>query len=272
MKKRHIKFFGRSVIGMLIITLTLLVFISIYISTSLRQRLDNTRHDVNAWIQTWGLRIIQASGFTLSNIQVSGLKYTSKLDLLSVLNINYGDNMFNLDTQTLLKSLKKIGWIEHVTIHKRLPNAVEIIVQEYRPYALWQHKNHVSVIAETGVVIPKVDPKKFSDLPLVVGEKANFQCKALFSILMDYPGFKDMIVSAQYIQGRRWRLFFSSNVIVDLPEENIGDTIHSLYELHLKQKILERAVEIIDMRVPNKLIFKGSKTIRKTKKMTRQGV
>jgi hypothetical protein len=54
-------------------------------------------------------------------------------------------------------------------------------------------------------------------------------------------------------------------VLVDLPEDTIGDTIHTLYAMHQKQKILDRDVEIVDMRVPNKIIFKGTRIAGKQK-------
>jgi cell division protein FtsQ len=239
---------------------------------TLRQEMQTIKYQAYLWGHSTIDRMIRMGGFTVENINISGLKYTSKIDILNVLNVNYGDNILWVDTQTLLESLKKIGWIEHVTIQKKFPNTIEIFIREYRPYALWQYKNHINVITETGVIIPKADPKHFADLSLVVGEKANLQCKSLFSILTDYPEFKDMIVSAQYVHGRRWRLHFSTNIIVDLPEDNISDTIHKVYTLHQKQKILDRDVEIIDMRIPNKLVFKGSKNLKRTKNLTQQGV
>lgn len=239
--------------------------VAFYSSSYVREKVEVIKGSAGAMLQETTLKLAKFAGFSVENIQMSGLKYTSKLDVLKVLNINYGDNIFAVDTESLLLALKKIGWIEHITIQKKFPNTIDIIIQEYRPYALWQHKGKVVVITETGVIIPKADPKHFTDLMLVVGEKANLQCKALFSILMDYPGFKDMITSAQFMYGRRWRLYFSSNVLVDLPEDNIGDTIHMIYALHQKQKILDRDVEIVDIRVPNKVIFKGNRIARKQK-------
>lgn len=272
MKRKHTKRQKKWIIIGIFLIMLLLSGTLVWFTPSWRSYIENSKNVAVTWMYTVSDRLIRLGGFSVQNIQVRGLKYTSKLDVLKVLNVDYGDNIFSVNTQLLLESLKKIGWIEHVTIQKKFPNTIEISIQEYKPYALWQHKNIVSVITETGVVIPKADPKHFSDLPLVVGEKANLQCKGLFSILMDYTGFKDMVVSAQYMYGRRWRLYFSTNVIVDLPEENIGDTIHKIYTLHQKQKILDRDVEIIDTRVPNKLVFKGSKSIKRTKKLTQQGV
>jgi cell division protein FtsQ len=247
------------------LVLVSVVIISFYISSSVRENVEAIKDLVDSSLQEITLKLAKASGFSVENIQMSGLKYTSKLDVLKVLNVNYGDNIFAVDTESLLLSLKKIGWIEHITIQKKFPNTIDIIIQEYRPYALWQHKGKVMVITETGVIVPNADPKHFTDLMLVVGEKANLQCKALFSILMDYSGFKDMITSAQFMYGRRWRLYFSSSVLVDLPEENIGDTIHKIYALHQKQKILDRDVEIVDIRISDKLIFKGNRIARKQK-------
>lgn len=265
MKKNKSIFSKKRLILYVLIALVSIAVGAFYISSTVREKVEGIKLSVSTVLEEAILKLAKLSGFSVENISISGLKYTSKLDVLKVLNINYGDNIFVVDMEILLSALKKIGWIEHVTIQKKFPNSIDIIIEEYRPYALWQYKGKVAVITETGVVIPNADPKHFSDLMLVVGEKANAQCKSLFSVLTDYPGFKDMITSAQFMYGRRWRLYFSTNVLVDLPEENIGDTIDKIYALHQKQKILDRDVEIIDIRVPNKLIFKGNRIAGKQK-------
>lgn len=265
MKKTRSKLSRKRMTIYAIIVLIAIAVGAFFISASLRKSIEDIKNTAQAWLHDTSFKLAKVAGFSVENIQISGLRYTSKVDVLKVLNINYGDNIFGVDTESLLLALKKIGWIEHITIQKKFPNTIDIVIQEYRPYALWQYKGNVVVITETGVVIPKADPKHFSDLMLVVGEKANLKCKGLFSILMDYPGFKDMITSAQFMHGRRWRLYFSTNVLVDLPEDNIGDTIHSIYAVHQKQKILDRDVEIIDTRVQNKIIFKGTGIAKKQK-------
>lgn len=271
MKKKHFKLKIKQIVWGFFLIFVLVVVGIVAFSSSFRENIVSVNNRIIDWLSLRINKTTQVLGLTVQHIQVSGLKYTSKLEILNGLNINYGDNILNVNTIAIVESLKKIGWIEHIIVQKKLPNIIDITIQEYQPYALWQYKNQVNVVAENGVVIPNVSPKNFLDLPLVVGEKANLQCKNLFSVLLDYPGLKDMIVSAQYMYGRRWRLYFSTNVVVDLPENNIGDTIHQVYELHHQQKILDLDVEFIDMRVPNKLVFKGVKNIKKTKNMTRQG-
>lgn len=265
MKKKRSAFSIKRISLYIFIGIISIAAAAFYLSASIRERVESLSTSMGRLLQETTLKFVKFTGFSVENIHISGLKYTSKLDVLKVLNINYGDNIFAVDTDSLLLALKKIGWIEHITIQKKFPHTIDIIIQEYRPYALWQHKGNVAVITETGVIIPKAEPKHFLDLMLVVGEKANLQCKALFSILMDYSGFKDMITSAQFMYGRRWRLYFSSNVHVDLPEDNIGDTIHMIYGLHQKQKILDRDVEIVDIRVPNRIIFKGNRIAKRQK-------
>lgn len=265
MRKRRSSISKKAIMAFMLIGMGCVFAVSMFVSPVLRSYVDESYTGAKTWVRHTGNTIAKKSGFSVENIHISGLKYTSKLDILKVLNINYGDNIFTIDTEALLSLLKQIGWIEHITIHKKFPNTVEIIIQEYKPYALWQYKGKVVVIAETGVVIPNADPRNFTDLMLVVGERANLQCKSLFSILTDYPGFKDMISSAQYMYGRRWRLYFSTGVLVDLPESNIGDSIHRVYTLHQKQKILDRDVEIVDMRIQNKLVFKGMRIAKKQK-------
>lgn len=247
-------------IFMVLVVLVSGVFL-IQFRNDLTARVLNFKESAVAWVMDTTTQL----GFIVEAVEVSGLKYTPTSEVLKHLHIQKNDNILFLDIKSSVYQLMELGWVENVKIQKKLPNTIVVEIKEYEPYAVWQFDKKLQVITENGVVIPGALPKDFSYLTLIIGEKANLFAKNLLSVLRYYEGFQDMVVSAHYVHNRRWRLYFSSNVMVELPEGNLLMAIDTLYHLHESQKILERDVEIIDMRVPNKLIFKSFKAVKKQK-------
>ncbi len=226
--------------------------------TSFTLKLVNTAHETTK-------NSLISLGFVVQNIHIEGLENTVKPEVLTHIDIKPGDCIFYVDTQRLATNILTISWIKKVSIHTHLPNTLNIELKEFQPYALWQYHGKVTVITENGAVIPSANPKSFGALPLVIGKDANSHCKQLLNIFTDYPNLRDLLASIQYMYERRWRLHFISGTIVDLPEDDIGDTLHKLHVLHQQQKILDRDVKIIDMRIKDRLIIKGSSVVGRQK-------
>lgn len=240
----------------------LLIFSIIFLTIApLRKRVTNLYENSCLHISESLQYVATALNLNLKNVRIEGLDYISQQAILETLNLGNQTNLFSLNTQDIAISLQKIGWIQHAHIYKQLPNTLSIKITEHKPYALWQHFGKVFVITEKGVVIPSATPKNFGALTLVIGENANLHCKQLLDIFDDYPTLKDKLSALQYMYKRRWRLHLNSGIIVDLPEDDVGNAIHKLYTLHQQQKILDRDVKIIDIRIPNRLIIKGSSVV-----------
>lgn len=266
MKHRRRRYkFKRKFIVFSLLMVCVLFFCGALLIPSVRSDFVAKFYDAKKATINWVLSTTSSFGFQVKHVEISGLKYTTTAEVLRHLNIHNSENILFLDTSVCVADLMNLGWVEHVKVQKKLPDTVVIHLTEYEPYAIWQFKQKLSIITETGVVIPRARPEDFRYLPLIIGEKANVFAKNLLSVLNEYGSFKDMIVSAHYVHNRRWRLYFSSNVVVELPEGNLVKTLDMLHYLNQTQKILDRDVEIIDMRVPNKLIFKSFRANKKQK-------
>ena len=79
------------------------------------------------------------------------------------------------DADEARKRLEATPLIREATVRKLYPGEISITLTEREPYALWQVKGELFVIAADGTVIDKMDDGRFAHLPLVVGADANLR-------------------------------------------------------------------------------------------------
>ena len=60
----------------------------------------------------------------------------------------------------------------------------------------------------------------------------------------------------EFIERRRWNLIFSNELIVKLPETNIGKSLENLKKLIERDKILKSNIIEVDLRINDRAIIK----------------
>lgn len=101
-------------------------------------------------------------------------------------------------------------------------------------------------------VITVVDSRPANSTPLI--EKQFYD---LYRLLNAHPPLLPLIDRAEWVGGRRWRLFLTRNppLAVDLPEQPKA-AIEQLNKLVFGDKILELKISRIDLRLPNQVIVR----------------
>ena len=115
--------------------------------------------------------ITTASQFAVSQINFSGNEKVSQLTLEGMAQPLLGQNIFQLDLQSVTEHFKANPWIENVSAVRRLPRGIRIEVQERTPYARIQ-LDKTYLMDHYGVLIVP-DNKKHDDLPLITGVKLS---------------------------------------------------------------------------------------------------
>jgi cell division protein FtsQ len=198
------------------------------------------------------------AGFRVEEIYVEGRKRTAREDLLTALNVHRGDPILGIDLSATRQRLEEIAWVKTATLERRLPNEVHLLITEREPVALWQNQGKYYLVDGEGLVVSdQVDD--YPDLPLIVGEGAPDHAAALLDMLKTEPDLQSRIKAAQWVSGRRWNLTFdrtTGGIDVRLPEENPETALHDLGKLEREQKLLERKITLIDMRLPDRLVLR----------------
>ena len=133
-------------------------------------------------------------------------------------------------------------------------------LEERRPYAVWQNGGKFQLIDRTGEVVVQQDPGKdadaFKTLPLVVGAGAPEAAASLLDDLAALPALKSRVVAAVRVGERRWNLHLSNGADVLLPEGAEGPAMTKLMELQSSQSLLDRPLQVVDMRLPDRLVVR----------------
>lgn len=208
--------------------------------------------------QAMGQSLITATarlGFSLQSVTIEGRERTNRADLLQALQTERGMPTLALDQKQMAARLQQLPWVASATLERRLPNALHVHIAERQPLALWQHQNQVRLIDRDGVPVDGVNIKDFATLPVVVGNGAPERAYDLLAVLADYPAIQKVTRAAICVGARRWDLQLEPGVIVRLPEGREAEGLQKLATLINDPQILSRAVQAVDLRLPDRMII-----------------
>lgn len=216
------------------------------------------------WRNGWPQRQAQAAGnaflaatgrlgFSLQSVTIEGRERIGKTELLQALQTDRGMPTLSLAPQQMAARLQQLPWLASATLERRFPDALHVRVTERQPLALWQHQNQVRVIDREGVPIDGASTKEFANLPVVVGTGAPERAYELLAVLADHPAIQKVTRAAICVGARRWDLQLEPGVIVRLAEGREAEGLQKLATLINDPQILSRAVQAIDLRLPDRM-------------------
>ncbi|MGY8991066.1 MAG: cell division protein FtsQ/DivIB [Rhodospirillales bacterium] len=195
-------------------------------------------------------------GFTVQDILVEGRRETKQKDLLKAVRLARGAPIFAYDLDAARERVEALPWVHRAVVQRMLPNTIFLRIEERKPLALWQHKRRFSLIDETGSVIVRKGIERFSNLLVVVGRKAPLHAKDILKVLSAEPGLQKKVKAAVWVGDRRWNIRLFGGIDVRLPEDNPAGAWHRLAEYDRKHNVLNRDVEVLDLRQPDRLIVR----------------
>jgi len=195
-------------------------------------------------------------GFKVNEILVVGRRETKQEDLLKAVRLARGAPILAFDLNAARRRVETLPWVQNVTVERMLPSTILLKVEERRPIALWQHKGKFALIDDKGEVILRKGLRRFSDLVVVVGEDAPRHASGLFQLLATAPELVPTVKAAVWVGGRRWNLRLKGGIDVRLPEDNPAAAWVRLAEYEKVHRVLERDVQVLDLRIPDRLIVR----------------
>lgn len=196
---------------------------------------------------------LAGGGFRVNNILVEGRHETDPEVLRAIINLERGDPIFAFDPSETREMIERLSWVRSAHIERRLPDTVYIGLVERQPVALWQHKNKLRVIDADGVTLTDKLSVSQRLLPIVVGEYANEQAYDLLVMLEAEPEIKSLVEAATWVGDRRWDLTLKNDMIVRLPEMDIGLALSRLAKAQAQDNILEKDINVIDLRETDRI-------------------
>ena len=204
-------------------------------------------------------RLLEASasfGLRVNDIRVEGRATTDRETVLDALGARPGTSIFTVDPTHAKRQLESLPWVRSAAIERRLPDTIYVRLVEREPMALWQHGGRIDLIDRGGAVIPVSRLDRFAKLPMVVGEDAAGRAAGLLEMLGSQPDIAARVTAAIDVDGRRWNLRLDNTIDVLLPSDDPATAWADLARLQRTNAILQRDVQAIDMRLPDRLVVR----------------
>jgi cell division protein FtsQ len=213
------------------------------------EALSSAGHNLLVWTASGGLAV--------GDVQVEGRDRASRDAILIALGATRGSPILAIDPAQAKRRLETIPWVRSASVERRLPDALYVRLVERQPLAFWQRDSKLVPIDRDGVSVPDDPAGELGSLIVLVGPDAPKFGAVLLDTLATEPELAPHVAAAVRVGGRRWNLRLDSGIDVALPEEDAAAAWHRLAELERSDGILERDIEMIDLRLPDRLVVRA---------------
>ncbi len=196
-------------------------------------------------------------GLRVADIRIEGRANTPEPLLRAAIGVRPGDPILGFSVEQARERIEKLSWVDHATVERRLPGTIVVVVQERRPFAIWQNQGKFVLIDRTGQIVTNSNVADFHQLPLVVGPGAPEAAAPLIDALTEHPPLQARMVAAVRVAERRWNLVLKSGITVMLPEGHEDAALERLIALDQQHKLLERPLQFVDLRLPDRLVIRA---------------
>lgn len=213
------------------------------------------RH-VNATI-TGAYLLTAKAGFSVQSLYLEGRDRTPLSDIETAMGIKRGDPILALSLNDMRDRLQALKSVKFAAVERALPGTLYVRIVERQPVALWQHDGAVTPVDDTGTAMSGITPRH--RLPLIIGDGAPQHIEDLMKLLASEPELAQRFAVATWVGDRRWniRLKNGDNIVeVELPEDAPAEAWKKLATLEDSQKLLDRDVKVIDMRIEGRMFIR----------------
>lgn len=195
------------------------------------------------------------AGFGVRDIYLEGRSRTPLGEIEAALDIRRGDAILAVDLDASRRRLEAIASVRGAAVERALPGTLFVRIVEREPVALWQHGGRLALVDDQGAVMSGLDIDPYRHLPLLIGEGAPARAGDLLALLAAQPVLAKQFEAATWVGERRWNIRLTGGTEIKLPESDAAEAWKTVAELHAKQKLLDRAVKVVDMRIQGRLFM-----------------
>lgn len=201
-------------------------------------------------------RALASAGLGVARITLEGQARTPTRDVSMAIAIAKGQSLLAIDPAEVRTRLLRLPWVADASVRRAYPDTVAIRLIEKLPFALWKHGAGVAVVERSGAVITGTNPREFMHLPLLIGDGAPEAAASLLDAVASTKAVSSRLKVAERVSGRRWNLILDGLIAVKLPENGWEREIATLERMIVEEGILERDIEVIDLRFADRYIFR----------------
>ena len=114
-----------------------------------------------------GIYFLLSPFFNITTINVVGNERITKEEIISLSNINLNENTFKVQSNKVQQNIKQNAYIEKVFVKRKLPNGIEITVEERKPTFMLSFANAYIYLNNQGYMLEV--SKTALNIPIITG-------------------------------------------------------------------------------------------------------
>ena len=186
----------------------------------------------------------------IKNINIYGLENRESDNLLKNIESLSLDNIFFLRSNEIKNLIEKNSFVENYKISKKYPETLDIKIKKTRFLAKINNDGKIFIIGSNGKLIKN---DHIRELPFIFG-KPDIKEFLKIKKNIDQSNFTyDQIKNLFFFPSKRWDIELKNNIIIKLPNENITDSIESVYQFIKVNN--SQNITVIDARIKNQIII-----------------
>ena len=189
----------------------------------------------------------------LKKVKILGIENTKASEVVNIVSELRGISLTSIDLKKISAEIDKIDWVNKSELRKIYPSTLEVKVYEHSPIAIWYNDGNKFLVDRDSKIITELNPNKFKNLKVVAGPNALEDIPIIISMIKNYPEFEKKIKSLLRVGDRRWTIRLHNGITIHLPEKNVANAIEEIEDLDREYSLLSRYIEIIDMRLPDRI-------------------
>lgn len=193
--------------------------------------------------------VIHLPIFPLRSVQVSGeMHHVTREQLRLIVSRHLQGNFFTLDLVKTRDAFRKLPWVRNVSIRRRWPDKLEVVVEEHHELARW---GNIALVNTYGELFHAASD---SDLPVFYGPGDNVLEVAQFYGVYSRELAQAPLKVAQLALSPRhaWQIGTNGGMVIELGREQMEDRLQKFVEAYPKTLgLLNVGVRYADLRYPN---------------------
>ncbi|MEM7241205.1 MAG: cell division protein FtsQ/DivIB [Pseudomonadota bacterium] len=201
----------------------------------------------------------QRPEFQIELMKIIGVDAPTATEIRNTLNITFPVSSFELELGTLREKLEAMDSVASVDLNLVESKLLEVSITKRRPVLLWRKGRELEMLDQNGVragvITSRLDRK---DLPLIAGLGAEDAIPEALKLFKAAGPLQNRLRGLRRMGERRWDMILDRGQIIQLPETQPIAALHRVIALQATQKILDKDVRAVDMRVSRRPILRMS--------------
>tara|TARA_B100000963_G_C22615377_1_gene667056 strand:+ start:1849 stop:2505 length:657 start_codon:yes stop_codon:yes gene_type:complete len=195
---------------------------------------------------------ISLNKFKVKTIEIENNEIFDKKKLINDISFLYERNMIFLNSHDIKKRIQQKSLIKSLKIKKIYPNKLVIKISERKPIAILIDKDKKYFLGKKLVLIEYKEISKYKNLPLVYGDRENFEI--LFNNLKKINFPIEIINEYYFFETKRWDFVTKDEQTIKLSSNNYDKSLKNF--LKIKDQSNFEKYKIFDYRLSHQLILR----------------